>query len=152
MEQDVKERVSITDTRVLTEDNYQTLKGMLGSNDEGNHKMAQLILNQLDIKESIFYIWVLAKHHANRMVNLRTKASRKFRDDCELFSLAYQNEEEFAQYLQRHDWLTEEHYQKLGSHIKDRIKRNHTNPFYNFHIKIKDQYEHLDQDDKLTPL
>lgn len=150
--EDVITRVSVTDTRILTEESYQTLKGMLSSSDEQNHKMAQLILNQLDIQASIFYIWQLAVEHASRMVNLRTKNSRKFRDECKLFSLAYQNQEEFAQYLLRKNWLTTEHYQKLMPEIKERIKKNHYNPFYNFHIQIKDEHKHLDQDDKLIPL
>lgn len=147
----MKERVS-SDTRILTEETYETLNAMLSSKDEGDHKMAQLILNQLDIQASIYWIWKLAKVHCNKMVNLRIKASRQFRDDCNLFALAYHDSQEFGVWLQSKGWLTHDLYQLLKGGIKDRIRRNTTNPFYDFHITIKDDHRHLDPDDELTQL
>ena len=152
--EEVNERVS-DDIRILNEEKYERLLQMLCSKDEENHKMAQLILTQLDIEKSITYIWELARKGwsiTNKMVNLRTKAGRKFRDDCELFGLTSSDETDFAQFLNRKGWLTPERYQELIPEIKNRISRANSNPFYNFHITIKEKYKELDPDDTLISI
>lgn len=141
-----------TDTTILTEETFERLKSMLESKDEGNHKMAQLIINQLDVRANIYDIWRLAKNNASKMVNLRTKASRAFRDECNLFGLCYANVREFAVWLESKGWLNPELYQRLCLPIKKHINKNHSHPFYEFSIEIKPEYKHLDPSDQLTKL
>lgn len=129
---------------ILTEETYNTLKGMLSSADEGNHKMAQLILNTCDIEQSIYWIWRLVREVGNwRMVNLRTKASRAFRDMSELFNIGSKAHLSFAEWLIQKDWMTPEIYQLLEQRILDTLTHQQRNKFYDVTITIKDEYKHL---------
>lgn len=142
-----------TDTvKVLNEDTYNTLNSMLSSKDEADHKLAQLAINQLDVKASIYYIWLLAKKHAPRMVNLRTKASRNFVAETDLFRLQYNNANEFAMYLERKGLLTPQLYVLIVKEIKSHLAKNQTHHFYDLHAELKNQYKELDESDTLTPL
>jgi len=141
-----------TDTTILTEETYLRLESMLSSSDEGNHKMAQLIINQLDPRANIYDIWRLSKRYASKMVNLRTKASRAFRDEVNLFGLSYADEKEFAVWLEKKGWLDYDLYQKLCLPIKKHINKTHSHPFYEFSIELKSEYKNLDPEDQLTKL
>jgi len=152
METTIEKGSAIADPTILTEDTYNTLYGMLRSNDEGNHRMAQAILNQLKIQESIYFIWKLAKHHSYKMVYLRTKASRKFVEDTNLWRLERLDETEFAEYLDNRKWLTLELYQLLITDIVDHLRIKNNSRFYDFHITIKEEYKHLSPEDKLQKL
>lgn len=128
----------------LDEESYSTLEGMLKSRDEANHKMAQLILNTCDIRKSIYWIWKLSKsYYTNNMVNLRTKASREFRDKSELFHIACCSAIKFAEHLNKKGWITPEIYQKLEPEILNHVQRQVKNTFYDVTIKIKEEYKEL---------
>ncbi len=130
---------------VLNEEISQSLAKMLGSNDEADWKMAQLILNTCDIEKSIYWIWQLSRKswYANRMVNLRTKASRNFRDQSRLFHICNKSERPFAEFLNTQGWLTPEIYQKLEEEIIERTETQCSNTFYDVVITVKEKYKHL---------
>jgi len=139
----------IAGTTVLTEENYLTLDKILSSTDEGDHKMAQLILNQCNVQLSIYWIWKLAKYKAGRMVNLRTKASRKFRDDSNLFYISHRNEYEFAKWLDTKDWLTPELFQLLKAGVVRILSYDNKNRFYDLHFTVREDKKHFDPDQQL---
>jgi hypothetical protein len=130
---------------VLDEETYNTLRGMLNSNDEGNHKMAQLILNTCDIGKSIYWIWRLSTRYCHNMVNLRTKASRSFRDKSSLFYIASCGDTRFAKWLvsKKPEWMTVEIYQRLEETIVRDVASQSKNEFYDVEVKVKDKYKHL---------
>jgi hypothetical protein len=130
---------------VLDEETYNTLLGMLKSNDEGNHKMAQLILNTCDIQKSIYWLWKITREGwiTNNMVNLRTKASRSFRDLSNLYSICNMPPLRFAEFCNNKSWLTSEIYMKLEDDIIETLSNKFTNTFYDVDFKIKNKYEHL---------
>lgn len=129
---------------ILDEEKYNTLIGMLKSGDEGNHKIAQLILNTCDIEKSIYWIWKITKTAGHwNMVNLRTKASRAFRDKSHLFNISNKTDLSFAEWLVTQDWMTSEIYQKLEEKILATVNHQVRNTFYKVDIQIKDMYEHL---------
>ena len=130
---------------VLNEEISQSLAKMLSSNDEADWKMAQLILNTCDIEKSIYWIWQLSRKswYSNRMVNLRTKASRNFRDHSRLFHISQKSERPFAEFLNTQGWLTPEIYQKLEEEIIERTETQCSNTFYDVVITVKEKYKHL---------
>lgn len=130
---------------VLNEEISQSLAKMLSSNDEADWKMAQLILNTCDIEKSIYWIWQLSRKswYSTRMVNLRTKASRNFRDHSRLFHISQKSERPFAEFLNTQGWLTPEIYQKLEEEIIERTETQCSNTFYDVVITVKEKYKHL---------
>jgi hypothetical protein len=130
---------------VLNLEISQSLAKMLGSNDEADWKMAQLILNTCDIEKSIYWIWQLSRKswYSSRMVNLRTKASRNFRDQSRLFHISQKSERPFAEFLNTQGWLTPEIYQKLEEEIIERTETQCSNTFYDVVITVKEKYKHL---------
>lgn len=138
------------DPTILTEETANSISTMLKSNDEGDHKMAQLILNQVNVEKSIYWIWTIAKYRPDRMVNLRTKASRAFRDACDLFTIAYQSPDQFSRFLINKGWMTPEIYSKLlNSLLKDlqfKINGMSSAKTFEFSINIKEEYKHLKPD------
>ena len=130
---------------VLNEEISQSLAKMLSSNDEADWKMAQLILNACDIEKSIYWIWQLSRKswYSTRMVNLRTKASRNFRDHSRLFHISQKSERPFAEFLNTQGWLTPEIYQKLEEEIIERTETQCSNTFYDVVITVKEKYKHL---------
>ena len=128
---------------ILNEETYNTLKGMLGSGNTEDHKMAQLILNTCDIQKSIYWIWLLGKKYAYNMVNLRTKAGRAFRDKSKLFYISGKSPLAFAEWLDYAGWITPEIYQRLESDIIKRAVLAFSHKFYDVTIKIKDKYTYL---------
>lgn len=138
---------------VLTEHEYETLDKMLCSKDEGDHRMAQAILNQCDVKASIYWIWKLARKNASKMVYLRTKASRVFQVEAELFSIAYKKATAFALAMHAKQWLTPEIYVRIKPEILDElVARNKESNLYNIHVTIKYPFLDYDQEDKLLQL
>ena len=152
METTIEKGSAIADPTILTESTYNTLYGMLKSSDESNHKMAQAILNQIKIQESIYFIWKLAKHFSYKMVYLRTKASRQFVNNTNLWRLSILDETGFAEYLDQKGWLTLELYQLLMVNVITHLKQRNRSHFYDFHITIKEEYKHLYPEDKLQKL
>lgn len=142
----------IAGTTVLTEENYLTLDKILSSNDEADHKMAQLILNQCNVQLSIYWIWKLAKYKSNRMVNLRTKASRKFRDDSNLFYISHKNEYEFSKWLDNKNWLTPDLFQLLKPGVVRILSHDNTNRFYDLHFTVREDKKHFDPEQELEAL
>jgi hypothetical protein len=129
---------------ILDQEKHDTLLGMLKSGDEGNHKIAQLILNTCDIEKSIYWIWRITKTAGHwNMVNLRTKASRAFRDKSELFNISNKSHLVFAEWLIVKDWMTSEIYQKLEDEILNTLSRQQKNRFYDVTIRIRDKYKDL---------
>jgi len=158
MSETILEAVPTKVGTVLTEHEYNTLESMLSSKDKENHTMAQHILNQCDIKASIYWIWKLAYgrsgwHHASTMVYLRTKASREFRDSSSLFDIARKRPTDFAFWLITKKWMTTEIYQYLKPRILDElVARNKNDNFYDMHVTIKETYQELDPEQTLMKL
>lgn len=149
----VKKAVSKLDT-VITEKEYNSLKSMLESKDEGDHKIAQAILNQCNVEKSIYWIWRLADRHASRMVYLRTKASREFRDSCDLFGISYKDNYSFLKWLARRQWLTPEIFSYVKEDLLKELKCafSDRNFFHNIHVELKEDFKHLDTNDSLIHL
>lgn len=140
------------DPTILTQESYERLHSMLNSRDAENHKMAQLMLNKLNLKESIYYLWLLSLDNVHNMVNLRTKDSRKLRDDLQIYELCQSNAHEFGSYLIRKGWMTPELFMKLKKKILELAHKWSNNDFYDFHVTIKEEHRYLDVDDELTTL
>jgi len=133
----------VEDAPIIDEERYNTILGMIASRDEGNHKIAQLILNTCDINKSIYWIWKLSKRHGGNMVNLRTKASRAFRDKSMLFTIWGKEPVSFLEHCNRHNIITPEIYQRLEDDALSSIVNKVRNTFYDVQITIKDKYKHL---------
>jgi hypothetical protein len=143
----------IVDESILTEEKYKRLDSMFGSHDPGDHKMGQLILNKVNVEKSIYWIWKLAKSHCGRLVNLRTKDSRKLNEACSIYTLAYARETEFGHYLINKGWMTPEIFIKLKSGIQGETKYHVRNDkFFEFSVELKPQHKYLDPTDTLTKL
>lgn len=135
---------------VIDDEIYSRLKDLLASSDQENWVIAQHLLHKVDIEPSVMYIRELAFRYADRMVNLRTKLGRKFRDETNLFFINHSSNRTFAQWLDKKGWLTPERFQTLSYKMKQDLQR--TDTFYEYHITIKDEYRYLDPDDQLTKL
>ena len=133
---------------ILSEESFKTLEGMIKSNDEGDHKMAQLILNQINIKESIYWIWKLSRINVYCMVNLRTKASREFRDSCNLFYLSTSSSTTFASWLIKKQWMTDEIYARLKKDLIVQESNTVKSVIFKHSIELKDELKHLDLNDE----
>ena len=130
---------------VLDQESYNSLYTMLSSSNEEDWKIAQLALNTCDIRKSIYWIYKLCRSHwfSSRMVNLRFKASREFRDKCELFRISMQNPLSFADWCTSKGWMTPEIFQYLEENIIHMAKKQFAHKFYDVEFKIKEDYKHL---------
>jgi len=134
---------------IITEVEYESLRLMLHSSDEANHEIARQILNGCNDQASIYWIWKLSKGWvSHKMVNLRTKASRAFRDAVDLFTNSYNDEEKFAEWLIMKGWMTEEIFQRLKPDIYKLIAQRSQNMFFNNHVTIKNDFKVYDPDNK----
>ena len=127
---------------IIDEESYKSLYSMFNSSDKENHTIGQILLTKCDIKESIYYIWKLARTiYTPHMVNLRTKAGRKFRDDSSLFELRAYPEESFARHLIVKDWMTPFIFSQLEDDILKTTIRKCNNKFYDVKLELKDEYK-----------
>lgn len=130
---------------VLNEETYNSLLTMLRSPNEADHRMAQMILNTCDIVKSIYWIWRLGidTGYSSRMVYLRTKASRDFRDKSRLFYIITKTPLKFAEFLNEQGWMTPEIYKYLEAAIIKTLTIQFRNTFYDVAFQIKERYIHL---------
>lgn len=137
---------SVEDVSVLKEDGYKRLGDLLTSSDSENHVLAQVLLTKLDIGKSIYYIWLLCRRYkrCHLMVNLRTKAGRKFRDDTDLFRLQNMGAYAFAEWINRKGWLTKEVYNLVKEDVLLGFTSQSPNIFFDMYFVIKDEFAHLD--------
>ena len=127
---------------IIDEESYKSLYSMFNSSDKENHTIGQILLTKCDIKESIYYIWKLtSKVYTNNLVNLRTKAGRKFRDDSHLFSICSMGDRNFAEFLLRQNWLTTDIFTLLEEEITKTTERQVRNKFYDVKLELKDEYK-----------
>lgn len=140
---------SVEDASVLKEEGYKTLSGLILSGDPENHLLVQVLLTKLNIEKSIYWIWRLASEtrRCDRMVNLRTKAGRKFRDDTDLYNLQYKTAYAFAEWINGKGWLTKEIYDLVKEAIIIQFTSQSANMFFDMHFVIKDKFKHLDSQD-----
>jgi hypothetical protein len=138
---------AVADPKVLNKDTTTTLINMLKSSDKSDHTMAQLILNQLDVEKSIYWIWKISKESwiTNNMVNLRTKASRKFRDESDLFVISNQTVANFTAWLVKKEWMTPEIYsyivEDLVYELRYRMRGMDSTKMFEFEFKLKEEYQ-----------
>jgi len=129
---------------ILDEESTKVLYKMFKSNDTADHKMGQLILNTCDVEKSIYYIWQLARSvYPSLMVNLRTKASRNFRDQSRLFFISQKGSRTFSEFLTTQGWNTPEIFQKLETDVISGTIGQCRNKYYNVTLTIKEEYKHL---------
>lgn len=129
-------------TTIIDEDAYNTLVGIFKSGDQENFVIGQMILTNCDVKQSIYHIWKLSNAvYTNNLVNLRTKAGRKFRDNSNLFSICSMGERNFAEFLERRGWLTKDIFTLLEEEITKATERQVRNKFYNVKLELKDEYK-----------
>jgi len=129
---------------ILNEESTKVLYTMFKSNDQADHKMGQLILNTCNIEKSIYYIWQLARSvYPDRMVNLRTKASRAFRDQSRLFFICQKGSRNFSEFLTSQGWNTPEIFQKLEEDVINGTIGQCRNKYYDVTLTIKEEYKHL---------
>jgi hypothetical protein len=127
---------------IIDENAYNTLVGIFKSGDQENFVIGQMILTSCNVKESIYYIWKLSREvYVNNLVNLRTKAGRKFRDECHLFSMCSMGDRNFAEFLLRQNWLTTDIFTLLEEEITKTTERQVRNKFYDVKLELKDEYK-----------
>lgn len=127
---------------ILDKESYETLLAMFKSREEANKLMAQVMLTQCNVKESIYWIWKLSRNaYVHDMVNLRTKLGRKFRDDSNLFWLCGVSGKSFVSWLKKKGWLTP----WIWAQFKDEIRRGYEasfkNEYFDVVITLKPEYE-----------
>jgi hypothetical protein len=133
------------DPTILNAEKYETILRMLTSKDVADHTIAQLLLNNCNVNKSILWIWKLAKSgYSSRMVNLRTKASRKFRDDSRLFHIANKNAYLFVSYLKTQELLTSEIFMFLKDDLINHVERQCSNNFFVTSFTLNDDYKQFD--------
>ena len=133
------------DPTILNAEKYETILRMLKSSDVADHTIAQLLLNNCNVNKSIYWIWKLAKSgYSSRMVNLRTKASRKLRDDSRLFHIANKNAYLFVSYLKTQELVTNEIFMFLKEELLKHVERQCNNNFFNAAFTLKDEYKQFD--------
>lgn len=129
---------------ILDAESTKALYTMFKSNDLADHKIGQLILNTCDVEKSIYYIWQLARSlDPTRMVNLRTKASRNFRDQARLFFICQKGPRNFSEFLTTQGWNTPEIFKKLEDDVIIGTIGQCRNKYYDVTLTIKEEYKHL---------
>lgn len=142
---------SVEDVSVLNEDSYNRLGDLLSSTDSENHVLAQVLLTKVNIEKSIYWIWMLCRMYkrCHLMVNLRTKAGRKFRDDVDLFRLQNMDAYAFAEWTNRKGWLTKEIYNLVKDAVILKFTSTTANIFFDMQFVIKDEFTHLDSKENI---
>lgn len=138
---------------VLNEETYQSILNMLKSGDPENHAVAQQLLGKVDVQKSIYWIWKMAQYNSSRMVNLRTKMGRKFRDESNLFVIVHKSSTAFLRHIETKGWLTEEIFKALEedlvNQIRHDIKSLRGKHFFDVYVKIKPEFESLANNNNL---
>ena len=94
---------------VLNKEEYESMKRFFESPDEGDHEVGRRLLWRCDIPKSIYWIRRLAKDTCpTHMVYDRLKAGREFRDESNIWGLYHFNDEQFAKWLIKQGWMTNE--------------------------------------------
>ncbi len=139
---------------ILTEETYNNLRLMFKSEDKADQHVAQELLLKCDTSKSIYFIWLLARERqiSNRLVNLRTKKGRDFRDNTRLFHISTKSEIMFMEFLAHEDLLTPEIFQKFEIKCIQSLKGRFQNTFYDVSILIKPRYAHLVENAHTIPL
>ena len=132
------------DPTILNSEKYESLLKMLQSADSADHLMAQFLLNNCNVNKSIYWIWKLGKNYSSRMVNLRTKASRKFRDDSRLFHIINKNSYHFVSYLKSQELLTTEIFMLLKDDLLRYAEKICNNLYFDFSLTLKEEYKQFD--------
>lgn len=139
---------------VLDDQNYESIKDMLKSSDEGNHIVARKLLYECDINNSLYYIWRLAKAdncfwpmHENR-----TKLGREFVSTCNLYTLKNCNTIHFIKYMENRNKLTSDIFYRvideLIKELKNKLKGSLTHEFLDISCVFNEKYKkYLKEDD-----
>lgn len=144
IEQETKDTSGNSDVSILNEESYLRLDGMLSTYDPADALVAQEILYQVKIKESIYWIWLLARKYSHKMCNNRTKRGRAFRDESNLYYLANLSSFELGNWLRKKEWLTPDIFMMIKTEYQERVAHKSNDELYKVTIELKDEYKHLD--------
>lgn len=134
---------------VLDKGQADRLIDMYKSRDPADTLLAQNIIIKYNVEKSIYWIWyITCANISYKMLNLRTKLGRKFRDESELFRIADVSAERFSEFLIKKNWMTPEIYSYLYPNLLKILNKRISHPLYQFTIELKSEFKSLDKNDK----
>ena len=94
---------------IVDKDSYESIRNMLASSDESNHKIGADVLSSCDIAKSLYWIWKLAAKYQSCVNNLSSyKHIRLFIKKSDWNKVSSMDAEDYLEYAHKKGLLTSE--------------------------------------------
>lgn len=128
---------AVSNLRIMDQELYERINGMLNSSDKEHWPIAEDILMTVDVDKSIYWMWKLIRNHWWRFNRRRKAVREKITQHRILSIIVSRNEHYFADYLVREGRMTEEIWNRLYPHIMKHMEHKMQNPWFDVELKMK---------------
>ena len=128
---------AVSNLRIMDQELYERVNGMLSSSDKEHWPIAEDILMTVDVDKSIYWMWKLIRNHWWRFNRRRKAVREKITQHDVLCRIVSRNEHSFAEYLAREGRMTEEIWNRLYPEIIKHMNYKTANPWFDVELKMK---------------
>lgn len=128
---------AVSNLRIMDQELYQRIDGMLSSSDREHWPIAEDILMTVDVDKSIYWMWKIVRAHWWRFNRRRKAVREKITQHRILSHIVGRPIYPFAEWLVREGRMTEEIWGYLGKDVENTIITRSNNQFYDVELKMK---------------
>lgn len=128
---------AVSNLRIMDQELYERINGMLSSSDKEHYPIAEDILMTIDVDKSIYWMWKIMRPHWWRFNRRRKAVREKITQHPILSHIVGRQIYPFAEWLVREGRMTEEIWGCLGKDVENTVKTRSNNQFYDVELKMK---------------
>jgi len=128
---------AVSNLRIMDQELYERLDGMLSSSDTEHWPIAEDILMTVDVDKSIYWMWKLMRRHWWRLNRRRKSVREKLTQNRTLQIIVSKTDHWFADWLVKEKRMTEELWNYLYPEIMKHMQHKVQNPWFDVELKMK---------------
>lgn len=128
---------AVSNLRIMDQELYQRIDGMLSSSDKEHWPIAEDILMTIDVDKSIYWMWKIMRNHWWRFNRRRKAVREKITQQRILCIIVSKTDHWFADWLVKEKRMTEEIWNLMYPSVMKFMQSKVENPWFDVELKMK---------------
>ena len=128
---------AVSNLRIMDQELYERVNGMLSSSDKEHYPIAEDILMTVDVDKSIYWMWKIVRNHWWRFNRRRKAVREKITQQRTLQIIVSKTDHWFADWLVKEKRMTEEIWNLMYPSVMKFMQSKVENPWFDVELKMK---------------
>ena len=128
---------AVSNLRIMDQELYERVNGMLSSSDREHWPIAEDILMTIDVDKSIYWMWKIMRNHWWRFNRRRKAVREKITQQRILQIIVSKTDHWFADWLVKEKRMTEEIWNLMYPSVMKFMQSKVENPWFDVELKMK---------------